>query len=495
MRRKYAEKPLGNILVLGLGVSGKALVSYLLPLLGSRVSSITVYAGDRDGGAQEWLRETPGVADGVNAVFSDEEIPGNFDLCIASPGISEFSELYLKAEGISSELIGEVEFAWRESPECAKWVAITGTNGKTTTTALTAALLRAAGFDAYSLGNIGDASITVMSEASADAKDDTVFVLEASSYQLASTVDFSPDAAVILGITPDHLAWHRTHENYAAAKFKLLDNLHEGAVAVLDAVNDEVRAKVRELRSNLDRRFAYIPIGTSKGIGGDMRDACGSENAAFVDGCGCLEVAFEDACHTLACRQDMQLKGDHNCINALAASAVAVAFGASDASIKAALESFAPLEHRIEPCGTVRGVSFYNDSKATNVDATLVAIGAFAPKRPVVMLGGRDKGTDLEPLVQACGQFASDVVCFGEAKDRFAQAFAPSSHSGLGCALHTADTFDDAFHVAVQIAGEGDGVVLLSPACASFDEFSCFEERGRHFKKLVEGFADSAPSA
>ena len=253
-------------------------------------------------------------------------------------------------------------------------------------------------------------------------------------------------------------------------------------VAILDATNDVVRAKVRELHSMLDdgRGFDYVPMGTADGIHGDMRARCGSANAAFLDEHDVMEVAFEGVEHVLMPASDLQIAGEHNASNALAAAAVAVALGADDAAIARGLRTFKPLEHRIEPCGDVGGVACYNDSKATNVDATLKALSAFPGKRVHVLLGGDDKGTDLTDLVEATCAHADTAVCFGDAGQRFAEAFSGES----GIRLLRAARLEDALDAALSVARAGD-VVLLSPACASFDEFTSFEQRGDVFKRLV----------
>lgn len=490
--RKYAPAHLGKVLVLGLGKSGRACAEYFISLLGTRVSSLTVAAGKPSDAAFAWADKARGA--GACVEFDLESFDESFDLCVASPGISEFSDFYLNARAASSEIMSEVEFAWRESAADSRWVAITGTNGKTTTTAMTEHLLRSAGLEASAVGNIGDTCIEAV------AADNTkVYVAEVSSYQLASTIDFAPNVAVMLNITPDHLSWHRSHEAYAAAKWKVLANLSnvEGACAVLDATDDEVRAKVRELKalSREDRGFDYIPMGTKAGLRSDMREACGSACAAFIAPNGCLHVAAPQLEADLALASDLQVKGDHNAANALAASAVALALGACPQDVKRGLETFAPLEHRIEPCGQVAGVACYNDSKATNVDAVLKALVAFGEVKPIILLGGRDKGTDLEPLVQACSDSAKAVVLFGESRDRFSESFAHDARiAASGVDILLAERLESALDLALGHAHSGD-VVLLSPACASFDEFSCYEERGETFKRLVAERAGVAGAA
>lgn len=500
--RKHAPQHLGRVLVLGLGKSGCAAAEYIAPLVGGRADGLCVLAGKRTP-ETERASEALAALDGVEVLFDTEQVPGSFDLCIASPGIPQPSPFYQGAAAASAEIIGEVEFAWRESAVDSRWVAVTGTNGKTTACALTARLLVEAGYDAVAVGNIGDTCIKAVASGGAD-----VYVAEVSSYQLASTLLFAPDVAVILNITPDHLRWHGTFEAYREAKLKVLANLAglPGAVAVLDATDDEVRAEVRRLRAMdaASRGFSYVPVGTKAGLSGDMRATCGSDNAAFCDADGMLHVAIDGRDCVLIRADELRIKGLHNVGNALAAASAALAIGANADAVARGLRAFEALEHRIEPCGTVRGTACYNDSKATNVDATLKAIAAFPEARPIVLLGGDDKGTDLTSLVEAARSCARAVVCFGAAGERFAMAFGAGDVPANGASGPAADGdkpanavetngafsvlrashLEDALDAALSIACTGD-VVLLSPACASFDEFGSFEERGRAFKALV----------
>lgn len=477
--RKHAPENLGRVLVLGLGKSGRAAVDYLLPLLGTRVRELVVAAGARNPEAEAFA--SAAEARGAQVLFDCEQLEGAWDLCIASPGISQFSDFYRGAQAVSAEVVSEVEFAWRESPADSRWVAVTGTNGKTTTTSLVTHLLREGGVRAAAVGNIGDVCLAAVAQDAAD-----VYVAEVSSYQLASTSLFAPNVAVILNVTPDHLAWHKSFAAYKEAKLKVLANLASvpGAVAVLDATDDEVRAVVRGLRGRdaQERGFAYVPVGTAAGLGESMIERCGAENAAW-QGEGVLRVSFWGTEHELARADELQIKGPHNVANALAAATCALVLGVGDDALAQGLRSFAPLEHRIEPCGSVGGVACFNDSKATNVDATLKALDAFEPGRAVVMLGGHDKGTDLAPLVQAVSARSRAVVCFGAAGERFFKAFADARVEGALPVLK-AGQLEEALDVALGAAAP-DGVVLLSPACASFDEFGSFEERGCVFKQLV----------
>ncbi len=546
--KKYAPKSLGRVLVLGLGVTGRAVAKYLVDLIGTRVDALSVMtgeAGDADAEDEAWAQQIRSC--GAEVLFDRQTVDDslNFDLCIASPGISQFCDFYQSAARASTELISEVEFAWRESDADACWIAITGTNGKTTTTALCAHLLCEAGVGAQAVGNIGDACIEAVS-----TNPTQIYVAEVSSFQLASTKFFAPNIAVVLNITPDHLSWHKSHENYASAKWKILDNMGsiEHALAIFDATNDEVRAKVREIKAipQQSRGYDYVPIGTAQGIHGDMRQACGSVNAAFVDDAGVLRIALRGNEYELINVNDLRIKGTHNISNALAGACAALACGVDAHDVSCGLASFEPVEHRMEFAGEIDGVACYNDSKATNVDAVLAALAGFEPQRPLILLGGHDKGTDLDPLVEACAQHASAVICFGEAGERFFAAFdaawgsagndtgstgensgapsaaaysgdrsdtgstgkdsgapsagassdassdAPSTDEDRRCnprVLLRANHLEDAFDAALDIARSGD-IILLSPACSSFDEFENFEDRGDYFKHLVQQRAD-----
>lgn len=472
--KKHAPSHLGRVLVLGLGKSGKAATTYLAGLVGSRVESVTVAAGDKTDDACSFAEAVQ--AEGVRVLFDHREIEEAYDLCIASPGISQFSDFYRSAAAASGEIISEVELAWRESPAGSRWVAVTGTNGKTTTTALVAHVLRCAGVAAKAVGNIGDTCLEAVAEGGV-----SVFVAETSSYQLASTTLFAPDVAIVLNITPDHLAWHRSFENYRDAKFKVLANLgrRDGSFAVFDATDAVVREEVKRVRAlGAERGYSYMPIGTKAGLAGNMREACGSENAAYLDG-DTLTVDFGGSVEALVSISELQLKGIHNASNALAAASAALALGVDARDVREGLRSFAPLEHRIEPCGNIGGVALFNDSKATNVDATLHALDAFGSVKPIVLLGGDDKGTDLSGLVAAANAHCKAVVCFGAAGPRFAEAFSRGE-----IPVYHAPTLESALDAALVAAEPGDAVVL-SPACASFDEFTSFEHRGRVFKELV----------
>lgn len=472
-----ASANVGDVLILGLGKSGRAAATYCLKLLGTRVNSVTIAAGEKNDDALAFAQTCE--AAGAHVYFDLFTFEGHYDLCIASPGISQFSRFYENAVAASDEVISEVEFAWRESAADSRWVAVTGTNGKTTTTSLVTHILRTAGYNAASVGNIGNTCLDAVASGAAD-----VYVCEASSFQLASMRLFKPNVAVLLNITPDHLYWHMTFDAYADAKKQVYANLGAGDTLVIDAVCDVTRECVKEFKDSPQRAFAYIPVGCAAGIGASMRDACGSDNAAWENG-DMLCVDLGDEHFELVREDDLCIKGAHNVGNALAAASAAIAFGADVDAVRCALRSFQPLEHRLEPCGEINGVRFVNDSKATNVDATLKALSAFEKGSAVFLLGGHDKGTELDELAAACADACKAVFCFGAAGERFYDAF-----DGFDIPRTRCEHMEDALDAAIAFAEPGDAVVL-SPACASFDEFDSFEHRGKVFKQLVAFRASS----
>ena len=470
--KKYAPRLLGKVAVLGIGKSGRAVSWYCAELLGSRVESLTVYAGASSEEGQAFAKQL--TDRGARVLFDTEDVQGQYDVCIASPGISQNSAFYQAACASSDEVISEVEFAWRESDKEAVWIAVTGTNGKTTTTSLTTHILQACGKRVCAVGNIGDTCLEAVSKGDYD-----YYVAETSSYQLASTRYFKPQVAILLNITPDHLKWHGSFDAYKQAKQNIYANCDAASTVILDATNEVVRSCIREFRHDGSREFRYIPIGSSQGVQSSMIAVCGSENAAYLSETYSLCVELAGSAYEVLDVADLQIKGEHNVSNALAAASAALSLHCECDDIARGLQTFAPLEHRIEPCGFVSGAECFNDSKATNVDATLKALSAFGDKKPYVLLGGDDKGTPLDELVAQADQHCSGVVCFGEAGPRFVQAFA-AAHIPVYSAQH----LEDALDVALDHAQAGD-VVVLSPACASFDEFNSFEHRGKVFKEFV----------
>ena len=455
---------LGATLVLGLGRTGESAARYLASLGPARVGSVTLYGG-ASSVAGERTRELEGM--GVRVVCGTEKVEGSYDLCVASPGIPLESAFLRAARACSGEVVSEPELAWRESPE--RWIAITGTNGKTTTTSLAAHLLCCAGIPAQAVGNIG----TPPTEAVPARAAGGWLVAELSSFQLAETRLLRPRVAVLLNVTPDHLDWHGSMGAYAAAKERAFANLGAGDLAVVSVDDDWCRAVAGrcETRGLRTRRLS---------VAGELD----TPSAAFLRG-DALMVRLDGVEHELVRRGDLKILGLHNAENALAAAAVALEAGAGVEDVRAGLASFLPIEHRMEPAGTAAGVRYVNDSKATNTDSVEKALVAFPAGMVVLLLGGHDKQTDLSSLAAAVCARCRVAVCYGEAGERIASALEDASaRLGSGLEVLRAPHLREAFAAAVGAARPGE-TVLLSPACSSFDEFSNMEERGACFKGLV----------
>ncbi|CDD38822.1 uDP-N-acetylmuramoylalanine--D-glutamate ligase [Collinsella sp. CAG:398] len=461
-----------DLLVLGLGSTGLAVARWGAAHLGERVRSVTVYGGAASAPSAE--TDALGAA-GVRFVFGTELVEGDYDVCVASPGISEFSAFFARGREHALAIMGEPEFAWRLSPE--HWIAVTGTNGKTTTTSLVNHILNESGRASVAVGNIGLAPIAAVD----DRAPGSWFAAELSSYQLATTSMLHPRVAVLMNITPDHLAWHGTLDAYAAAKRKIFANQEPGDLAVVCVEDEGARAALSAARS------------TGAAVCELSHDDSGAASAAFCDE-GVLVVRLNGVEHRLVPTAELRIRGAHNELNALAAAATALWVGASDEDVRAALVSFTALEHRIEPVAQIDGVRYINDSKATNTDAVEKALTAFPDEPVVLLLGGSDKGTPLEEFVEdVAHSTVRAVVCFGDARQRFLDAFVEAA-GRHDIDVAEAEDLADAVDVARSLAERGD-VVLLSPACASFDEFSGFEERGRAFKELVAALGRDAESA
>jgi UDP-N-acetylmuramoylalanine--D-glutamate ligase len=373
---------------------------------------------------------------------------------VKSPGVPAEAPVIAEARARGIAVLGEVELAWRLIPN--EFIAVTGTNGKTTTTELVGHIHREAGIPVTVAGNVGTALSTYVDALAPDA----VVVCEVSSFQLEDTVAFAPEGAVLLNLQPDHLDRHGTFAAYRAAKLKVFAN--QG--------NDDV---------------AVAPVGLGvEDLGGCARRVCfgtGPE-AEMAERAGQLWWADEPLLRT----DEIRLRGAHNRTNAMAAAAVCLARGVEPDAVRDGLRTFAGVEHRLEEVATVDGVLYVNDSKATNVDSTLVALQSFAGAPVHLILGGRGKGQDFTPLRAPVEAGCAGVYLIGEA--------APALRDVLGDGARDCGDLERALDGARAAARPGD-VVLLSPACASFDQFADFEARGRAFKVLVaERQARSASS-
>ncbi|MCL2882901.1 MAG: Mur ligase family protein [Coriobacteriia bacterium] len=576
-----------RVCVIGLGVTGTAVLRFLLKY--SSAQTVTAYvekhsernsraiaalaaeffdlAGEAPDGLQgeksELVLTRPNGQSGaaLRVCLGVDALDADFDLGIISPGIRPSAPLHVSARARTSELIGEPELAFRLAP--SRWLAITGTNGKTTTTFLLAHLLEAAGFKARVAGNVGPTLIDAVQERGPNE----YIVAELSSFQLATSPGISPEAAILLNITPDHIEWHGSFAEYARVKPLIYQNMPAQRPIVIEALSP-LTAALAEAAEAAGKRVIRLGVPPAAGqecawaepVGSPVGDAAGSvagdvtTNAAASPTGNAASSQTGDAassptgdaaaasptgdaaaspaaaspgvgpegsassgdfqlCLSLEGRQarilrssELKIQGRHNVLNSLAAAAVVYEMGGDIAAIAAGLRGFEAIEHRIEPVGSFGGVQYFNDSKATNPEATGMALSAFVGQPLILLLGGEDKGTDLSALVEQALLACKLVLCFGAAGQRFYEAFvsaladagqttaADAGAAGTGRAaveLVRAGGLAAAFAHAQEAARPGD-TVLLSPACASFDEFTCFEERGQFFKGLARG---SAPNS
>ena len=454
---------LQSILVLGLGMSGVAAARWGLSLRSPGAVVRVTVVDERDKAQDPALaaRAQSLRDEGAEVLLGVAGVPaGPWDLVVASPGMPPHSPVMVSARATGAPVISEVELGWRIAR--APIAAVTGTNGKTTVTALLAHLLTGAGIDARACGNIGDACVV---DAAASAPEGAVLVAEVSSFQLALTDRFHPKVAVLLNITPDHLDWHGDFETYAADKARVFANMGPGDTIVID-VDDPGSAHKSGAADSTGATVVRV-----------SRDLLHPGGASVVE--GVLTVDRPGGAVALVAPRDLLIRGDHNISNALAAAAAALALGAGVEDVRRGLSTFEPVEHRLEPVGEVDGVRWVNDSKATNPDAVLKALTAFGTQPLVVLLGGRNKHNDFGPLARAVAARAKAAVLFGESRHELRDAF-----SGLDMTVEEADTMSQAVVAAAHIAEPGD-VVVLSPANASFDEFRSFGHRGDEFKRMV----------
>ena len=350
-------------------------------------------------------------------------------------------------------VIGEIELASQFLPK--NIVAITGSNGKTTTTTLAGEIVAAGGFPTVVGGNIGTPAISLVERAT----DDTIVVLEVSSFQLETIQTFRPKVAVVLNITPDHLDRHRTFEAYTNAKARIFENQQGEDFAVLNADDPTCAGLAGRTRAQV------FWFSRKKEV----------EQGAYVrDG----RVLFRDAKgqQEIMLASEIPLKGGHNVENVLAAVCVGALMGCEPGRIGKAVRSFKAVEHRLEYVATIRGVEYYNDSKATNVDATIKALESF-PANVHLILGGKDKDSDYTQLNQLLRQRVKRVYTIGAAAEKIESQI-------KGVEVDHSETLETALRRAAATAAAGD-IVLLAPACASFDQFRNYEHRGRVFKEVV----------
>jgi UDP-N-acetylmuramoylalanine--D-glutamate ligase len=431
--------PGGPYLVVGLARSGVA-AALLLHARGETVVGVDAGAPDAGRLAQQGVEvhlDDPGV-----------HLLDRVQTLVKSPGVPHAAAVVEAARARGLVVVGELELAWRLLPN--DFVAVTGTNGKTTTTELIGHIHREAGLPVAVAGNVGTAVASLVGELAPEV----TIVCESSSFQLEDTAAFAPDAAVLLNITADHLDRHGTFDAYREAKLNVFRRQGAEAIAVVP------------------RALGIELPGAAQGVTfGDTPDADVAYDAAH----GAIHWRDE----LLMAAGEISLPGAHNRENAMAAAAVTLARGVDPDAVRAGLRSFRGVAHRLEPIAEVDGVAYVNDSKATNVDSTLVALRSYAAGQVHLIAGGRTKAQDFSPLAPLVAERCASVHLIGEGAGEIAAALAPAD-----VPMIFSEDMERAV-AGVHSAARPGEVVLLSPACASFDQFRDYEERGEVFRSLI----------
>ena len=444
-----------KVVVVGFGKTGQALAAFLV----RRKARVTVseIKAEAEFGSKTGKWREKGVAFETGRHRAQTFLAA--DLIIPSPGAAALPEL-AAAKKAGVEVLSEIELAARFLK--GRIVGITGTNGKSTTATLAHKILKDAGRKAYLAGNIGTPLISFVDK----SRNDHVYVTEISSFQLEHTELFRADIAALLNISLNHLDWHDSFEEYFGAKKRIFLNQSADDLAILNADDRLVRGLAKKVRPRV--RFFSLKTEVDQGV--FLRE-------------GWIVLKDEGGEQRFMRTAEIRLPGLHNQENVLAAALIAKEFGVEPRSMGASIRSFPGLEHRLEKVLTIGGVLFINDSKATTVGATIKALQSL-DRRIVLILGGRDKGADFRLLRSHVRQSVKTVVLLGEARDKIAAALRNTVPMVVAASLREAVRF------AHAAASRGD-VVLLAPACTSFDMFKNFEARGKAFKREVEKLAES----
>jgi UDP-N-acetylmuramoylalanine--D-glutamate ligase len=444
-----------QIAVIGLGRSGYA-AARLLTVHGAHVTVLDDKTPEKLTAWIEKIQALPQVKLVLGGI--DPTRVTSSDLVVISPGVPVLHPVLVKAREKGIPVIGEMELAFGYCN--APIAAITGTNGKTTTTTLLELMINASGKRAIACGNIGKAFAEAVFELTAE----DAAVLEVSSFQLETIEEFRPRVAAILNVTPDHLDRHADMQAYVEAKGRIFENQKAGDSVILN-----VSDKYTPIYGGLAKNDVYF-FGFSGAIRGDKKAGCYIEK-------GVIELLDRPLIKV----SELLIPGPHNLENACAAALMASLMGVKDDVIAQTLRTFKGVEHRLEPAGEVEGVRFVNDSKGTNVDSVVKALESF--EKPIVlMLGGRDKAGDFTRLSALVKEKVTRIVAFGECKTKVVQQLSPSA------TVVEAETLEEAVNGAF-VASEKGGMVLFSPGCASFDMFQNYEDRGRQFKAVVQKLA------
>ena len=453
---ELADKTIG---IIGLGKRTGVVSAKVLTEIGAEIVISDVKSAEE-------LEEEIGMLEGISSIEYDlgghTEKVLNVDMIVVSPGVPLEIPILKEAKERGIEIISEIELSYRLSK--APFIAITGTNGKTTTTSLTGKLLSSYPGQVFVGGNIGR---TLIGEVTNLTEDDLV-VAEVSSFQLETIDEFHPEIAAFLNLTPDHLDRHKTLDAYLAAKMNIFKNQTENDYIILNA-DDKTLV---EIADQIPSQIIWFSI-TDKKIPGvyldDNKLICHLEEKQEIIGV-----------------DELKIRGDHNIENALASIAAAILKGIPISATRQELKEFTSQEHTLEYVTTHQGVQFYNDSKGTNPDASVKALTAF--HEPVVLIaGGLSRGLDFTPFIEMIKSKVKDLVLIGETKEELKEC---AEEAGFAGRIDLVEDLEGAVKLGYQHSEKGD-VVLFSPACASWDMFESYAQRGRLFKEYVRDIVNS----
>lgn len=437
-----------KVLIMGFSMSGKSAAKYL-----ARHGADVFITENREQKEEDLkdIQELEGLGIKIEFGGNSDEFLNDSYIAIVSPSVPKESELYKKVQEKNIQIISEIELAYKETGR--PFIGITGTNGKTTVTALTSHILSSE-YKAPECGNIGVPPTSLLDD------DVDYFVCELSSFQMEHTNAFKAQIACWTNFTPDHITWHGTLENYFNAKAKLFKNPTASAFAVLNGADEKLL------------EFSKTVGGTVFLFDKEVEDNCCyiKDESIFYKRNGKEEFIIKLA--------DCPLIGHHNYQNIMCCVIMAKIIGISNEHIQERIKDFVVPEHRLEKVKEYNGITFYNDSKATNPEASIVAINSFNNTDVALIAGGRDKLTTLDEFCESVKQHIKTVILIGEATERFEEALKKSGFDNI----LKADTMESAIDKAIELKPNN---VLLSPACASFDMFKGYEERGTVFKNYV----------
>ena len=441
------------MLVVGLGKSGKA-AARVLTEAGAEVTVQDSKTPDKLDTQFLQFMQNENIKSYLGSTPEDMTA---YDMLVLSPGVPPTLDYIKQAKDAGIEIIGELELAYRLGE--GRFVAITGTNGKTTTTTLVGEIFKTSGRNTAVVGNIGNPVVTE----ALDSTEDDWLVTEVSSFQLETAVEFRPVVSAILNLTPDHLNRHGTMEAYGAAKAQVAANQSEDEFLVI----------------NLDDEQAFALSKNTKATVIPFSRKVKTDKGAYLDGTKIIVKDLNGAEHFICDRSDLRIIGDHNVENVLAAAAIAFYAGIDTAVISEVIKEFPGVEHRIEFCGRVDGVDYYNDSKGTNVDAAVIALKAL--KDGIILIAGGDgKGQDFTELANHFDGAVEALILLGRDAGIIEEAALKAGFTNI----YNCKDMPECVRKAAELARAGEKV-LLSPACASWDMYANFEQRGRHFKQCI----------